>query len=42
MELFTALEDVEDVLARGSTKSSIRLKNGINADIRTVEDWQFP
>ena len=42
MELFTTLEDVEDVIARGSTKSSIRLKNGINADIRTVEDWQFP
>jgi DNA polymerase (family X) len=42
MELFTGLDDVGDVIARGSTRSSIRLANGINADIRTVEDWQFP
>jgi len=42
MELFTGLDDVEDVIARGSTRSSIRLASGINADIRTVEDWQFP
>jgi len=42
MELFTGLDDVEDVIARGSTRSSIRLAGGINADIRTVEDWQFP
>lgn len=42
MELFTGLDDVKDVIARGSTKSSVRLANGINADIRTVEDWQFP
>lgn len=42
MDLFTALDDVKDIIAKGSTKSSIKLKNGINADIRTVEDWQFP
>ena len=42
MELFTSLDDVDDIIAKGPTKSSIRLKNGINADIRTVEDWQFP
>ena len=42
MELFTGLDDVEDVIARGSTRSSIRLASGINADIRTVADWQFP
>lgn len=42
MEFFTTLDDVVDVIAKGSTKSSIKLKSGINADLRTVEDKQFP
>jgi DNA polymerase (family X) len=42
MDYFTSLEEAEDIIARGDTKSSIRLKTGINVDIRTVEDWQFP
>jgi DNA polymerase (family X) len=42
MDYFTSIEEAEDIIARGDTKSSIRLKTGINVDIRTVEDWQFP
>ena len=39
MDFFTAMEDI---IAKGDTKSSIRLKSGINVDIRTVEDFQYP
>ena len=42
MDLFTTLDQAEDVIARGDTKSSIRLKSGINVDIRIVEDFQYP
>ncbi|MBM3702070.1 MAG: DNA polymerase/3'-5' exonuclease PolX, partial [Actinobacteria bacterium] len=42
MDFFTGLSDAEDIIARGDTKSSIRLKSGINVDIRTVDDFQYP
>ncbi|MBE3036315.1 MAG: histidinol-phosphatase, partial [Candidatus Atribacteria bacterium] len=42
MNLFTSVEEAEEVIAKGDTKSSIRLKSGINADIRTVSDSQYP
>lgn len=42
MDFFTGLKEAEDVIARGETKSSIRLKSGINVDIRTVDDFQYP
>jgi DNA polymerase (family 10) len=42
MDFFTALDEAEDIIAKGDTKSSIRLKSGINVDIRTVEDFQYP
>jgi DNA polymerase (family X) len=42
MNLFTSAEEAEEVIAKGDTKSSIRLKSGINADIRTVSDSQYP
>jgi DNA polymerase (family 10) len=42
MDFFTSLKEAEDVIARGDTKSSIRLKSGINVDIRTVDDFQYP
>ena len=42
MDFFTGLEEAEEVIAKGDTKSSIRLKSGINADIRTVSDFQYP
>ncbi len=42
MDFFTGLSEAEDIIARGETKSSIRLKSGINVDIRTVDDFQYP
>jgi DNA polymerase (family 10) len=42
MELFTSHESVEAVTAKGKTKSSVVLKNGINADLRVVADDEFP
>ena len=33
---------VESVIARGPTKSSVRLKNGIQADLRVVTNEQYP
>ncbi len=42
MEFFTAQPNVEAVTGKGSTKSSVTLKSGINADLRIVTDAQFP
>ncbi|MBI3995987.1 MAG: hypothetical protein HY349_08445, partial [Nitrospirae bacterium] len=42
MEAFTTLPEVEEVIAKGETKSSIRLHSGINADLRVVSDAEFP
>jgi len=42
MDAFTTLPDVEEVMAKGDTKSSVRLKSGINADLRVVTDAEFP
>ena len=40
MDAFTSLDDVEDVIAKGETKSSIVLK-GIDADLRVVDSVSF-
>jgi DNA polymerase (family 10) len=40
MDAFTSLEGVEDVIAKGETKSSIII-NGINADVRVVDAVSF-
>jgi len=37
MERFTTLPIVETVLLKGSTKSSVRLRNGLQADLRVIE-----
>jgi DNA polymerase (family 10) len=42
MEYFTKLTGASEIVAKGDTKSTIRLKSGINADIRAVNDIQFP
>ncbi|MGA1840280.1 MAG: DNA polymerase/3'-5' exonuclease PolX [bacterium] len=42
MDSFTKLPEVELIVAKGNTKSSITLKTGINADLRIVNDEQFP
>ncbi len=41
MDSFVQYEDIEDVLVKGDTKTSIRMKNGIQADVRVVdaESW---
>jgi DNA polymerase (family X) len=42
MELFTTLPDVERVVSKGETKSSVVLKSGIAADLRAVTDAEYP
>ena len=40
-EFFVKHEMVESIMAHGATKSSVRLKSGIQADLRVVTDDQF-
>lgn len=42
MEVFTTLPGVEEVIAHGETKSSVRLESGLQADLRAVTDAEFP
>jgi len=42
MAYFTTLPKVDSINGKGSTKSSVVLKNGITADLRIVDDSQFP
>ena len=42
MDFFAGLPEVESVVAKGHTKTSVVLTNGINADLRIVSDEQFP
>jgi DNA polymerase (family 10) len=42
MDFFTDRPEVEVITGKGSTKSSVVLKSGINADLRIVSDKQFP
>ncbi|NOT34837.1 MAG: DNA polymerase/3'-5' exonuclease PolX [Candidatus Eisenbacteria bacterium] len=41
MEVFVTHPDVVDVLGRGDTKSSVRLRNGLQVDLRHVPDASF-
>jgi DNA polymerase (family 10) len=41
-EFFVKHEMVESVMAHGATKSSVRWKSGIQADLRVVKDTEFP
>ncbi len=41
MEVFTGHPDVADVLGRGDTKSSVRLRNGLQVDLRLVPAESF-
>ena len=41
MEALVGFPDVEEVLARGDTKTSVRLIGGIQADLRVVEPESF-
>ena len=42
MKKFAANPQVEDILAQGATKTSVRLKSGIQVDLRAVKDNEFP
>ncbi|MBI2871217.1 MAG: DNA polymerase/3'-5' exonuclease PolX [Candidatus Omnitrophica bacterium] len=42
MKFFTEMDEVDAVTAHGETKSSVKLKNGINVDLRAVSDKEFP
>jgi len=41
MDIFTSMKRVEKVLAKGTTKSSVRLHGGIQVDLRIVEKESF-
>ncbi len=41
MDIFTSMKRVEKVLAKGMTKSSVRLHGGIQVDLRIVEKESF-
>jgi DNA polymerase (family 10) len=41
-DFFIAHSMVESVLAHGATKSSVRLKSGVQADLRVVKDEEYP
>jgi len=42
MDRFTRLPGVEEVIAKGETKSSVRLSSGIQVDLRVVGDREYP
>lgn len=42
MDFFTRQPGVQSVVAKGDTKSSVLLANGIPADLRLLQDLQFP
>ncbi|HEV8537747.1 MAG TPA: DNA polymerase/3'-5' exonuclease PolX [Bacteroidota bacterium] len=42
MDAFTSHPDVDTVVARGETKSSVLLSSGINCDLRVVHDDEYP
>jgi len=41
-EFFVRHEMVESVMAHGATKSSVRLKSGIQADLRVIKSAEYP
>ncbi len=41
MEHFLAAEEIDSVIAAGKTKSSVRLRNGLQIDLRVVQDSEF-
>ncbi len=41
MDFFTSMPEVQTVLAKGSTKSTVILKDGIQADVRVLEENSF-
>ena len=42
MDFFATLPQVESIIMKGPTKSSVRLKGGLQADLRVVSNGQYP
>jgi DNA polymerase (family 10) len=42
IEAFVTQPEVRQIVARGETKASVRLEDGLQADLRVVSDQQFP
>ncbi|MGE3309210.1 MAG: DNA polymerase/3'-5' exonuclease PolX [Limisphaerales bacterium] len=42
LEFFVKQPDVQSVLAQGPTKASVILRSGLQADLRVVDDSEFP
>ena len=41
MDYFVSMPEVVDVISKGTTKSTIKLKNGMDADIRVLQEENF-
>jgi len=42
MDAFTSLPQVAEIIAKGETKSSVRLHSGITVDLRVVSEREYP
>lgn len=42
MDFFTGLDQIEEIISKGETKTSVRLKAGMMMDLRVVKEEQFP
>src|SRR3989338_2336108 len=41
MQRFTTLPDIDTVLAKGTTRGSVRFKSGLQADLRVLKEKEF-
>ena len=41
MNHFTSFEDVDEIMSKGETRSSIRLRSGLQVDLRVVKDESY-
>ncbi|MBI2134624.1 DNA polymerase/3'-5' exonuclease PolX [Candidatus Woesearchaeota archaeon] len=41
MDFFASMDDVENVMAKGPTKASVRLKEGLDADLRIIDEKSY-
>ncbi len=42
LDAFSKLDPVEEILAKGATKCSVRMQSGVQADLRVVSAAQYP
>jgi len=42
IDQFTKMVEVDEIISKGKTKSSIRLNNGLQCDLRAVKSSEFP